>query len=374
MIGIGVILLGSYLICLGLILYGYKKAMPFVTKEPVATVHFSILIPFRNEATNLPQLIQSLNRLNYPGTFFEVLFIDDESEDASVKVIYQCAPQFCFQVLTNKRISGSPKKDALTLGVSNAKYDWIITTDADCILPENFLLTYSAYINQHRTVFVSGGVQYNPKKGFLYNYQQLDNCSLQTTTVGMFGWHKPILCNGANMGYRKEIFFEVNGYEGNNHLASGDDVFLLEKVLSRYPKKVAFVKSSEVSVTTQAVDSWKDLLNQRIRWASKTGNQKSMVSKGVGIIIFLTNLYILIAWVYGFTECDFMLFFAWFVLVKWVMDFLYLFTSCSVLKKPPEATSYFFSFMVYPVITTWVVIKSLRKNYVWKGRTYSIKK
>ena len=117
-----------------------------------------MIIPFRNEAENLPKLLKSIERLQYPKHLFEVILVDDASEDASVSVIKKVldtnsSTDKCtrtnIRVIDNVRESNSPKKDAITSAIQMAKYDWIITTDADCILPKFWLDTFDAFIQKN---------------------------------------------------------------------------------------------------------------------------------------------------------------------------------------------------------------------------------
>ncbi len=371
MIVTGIVFVLFYVLILGGLLFGYNKQPYFNPKNHTNDIGFSILIPFRNETKNIPQLINSLNLLNYPTTQFEVLFIDDESEDDSVLAIKRSNPTFTYRVLKNERYSNSPKKDAITLGVSRATFDWILTTDADCRVPQNWLAVYSTFIEMKKPVFIAGGVTYVRKNGFIYDYQQLENLSLQTTTIGGFGLQKPLLCNGANMGYRKEVFDAVNGYTGNNALASGDDVFLLEKVWSRYPNKTAFVKSKEVVVTTLPVNSWKDLLEQRVRWASKTSSQKSIATKLLGIIIFFTNYYILMGAVFCFIKPTFVWFFMLFTAIKFCVDYLFVFKTALFYAVKLNSFTFLKSFMVYPFSVVFSFFKSFDTQFEWKGRRFT---
>ena len=131
---------------------------------------FSIVVPFRNEAENLPQLLHSISLLNYPNDLFEVLLVDDESfEEFRIQNL-----EFRIQILKNIRKTNSPKKDAINTAIDIAKNDWIITTDADCLVKSNWLQSIDNYIQTANKKMVAAGVSYLPKNGFLFAFQNLD--------------------------------------------------------------------------------------------------------------------------------------------------------------------------------------------------------
>ena len=219
-----------------LFVYGSYKIPNFDWEENTSGTTFSILIPFRNEDLKLPQLISSLNAVNYPKHLFEIIFIDDQSTDGSSKLVEKAmsTSQVSMKLIFNHNPGLSPKKEALKLGIEYAQHDWILTTDADCIVPQNWLLAYHSMIAKHSSKMIAGPVCYYPPKSFMEEFQVLDFISLQGITIGAFGIGLPLLCNGANLCYQKALYNELNGFEGNLHLSSGDDIFLLEKACLLY--------------------------------------------------------------------------------------------------------------------------------------------
>jgi len=125
------------------------KEFQFETVKP--KTKFSIIIPFRNEAENLQNLLESLRKLIYPTDLYEVLLVDDESSDDSVNMIRSfIAKEFPkekhIRVVANNRQTVSPKKDAIITALSEANNSWIVTTDADCTFHENWLTAFRCLI------------------------------------------------------------------------------------------------------------------------------------------------------------------------------------------------------------------------------------
>jgi len=198
---------------------------------------------------------------------------------------------------------------------------------------------------------------------------------LQGITIGSFGHRdsflgKPFLCNGANLCYDKEGFEAVNGFDGNEHIASGDDVFLLQKMMERFPDQVQFLKSREAVVLTSPKDTLRGLLQQRIRWASKTSALKATFPKVLGLLIFGTNLLILIAFVLGISGQVSLAQAGLLFLLKFNIDFLFLHKTSQFFEQQHVMRSYFLSSLIYPFFTVAIVILSFFGGYGWKGRAY----
>ena len=338
-----------------------KRVEVLPNAESKSEICFSIVVPFRNEATNLPMLLQSIENLNYPKENFEVILVDDESQDN-----FQL-PTSNFQIkqIPNQRNSNSPKKDAIQTAIRQAKFDWIVTTDADCIVPENCLLDLNNYIQNNQKEMVCGPVVFKKSSGFLYDFQQLELLSLQAVTIGSFGFGKPFMCNGANFAYSKSLFERLNGFEGNNAVASGDDVFLLQKAANNNPDTVGFLLKSDFVVLTNAATSWNELFFQRVRWAGKSTGYSSNFGKMVALVVFLGNVLFIIALLglfWGRMECALMLF------IKVLVDYL-LARSSAVLYKTPMK-SVFLTALMYPFFSTAVACYSLVGKYQWKGRKF----
>ncbi|WP_240723641.1 glycosyltransferase [Flavobacterium sp. J27] len=325
---------------------------------------FSIIIPFRNEAQNLPQLLKSISQLNFPKEHFEVILVDDDSEEKFQIQSYK----YEITLLDNIRKSNSPKKDAIETAINIAKHDWIITTDADCLVHPNWLLILDNYIQQTHVKMIAAGVAYLEKKGFLHAFQNLDFLSLQGATIGSFGIEEPFMCNGANFCYRKDFFFELEGFQNNNNIASGDDVFLLQKAIKKDKKAIGFCLHQESIVHTSSVDTWKKVFFQRVRWASKSTEYHSLFGKSVAIIVFLANLFwiiFLMLHLLNQINTNYLLIY---VGVKCIIDYIILLQTATSYQS--KLRWLLISMIVYPIFSTTVAFYSLSGKYQWKGRTF----
>lgn len=352
------------------------KAITIDHHTPVNS--FSILVPFRNEELNLPDLLESMTALDYPTTQFEILLINDASSDSSESIVRQYMathPKLNISLVSNDTHNGSPKKNALKKGIELAAYDWIITTDADCVVPESWLKVMDTQINRQSTKMIVAPVSYLPKNGFLHNFQLLDFLSLQGITMGSFGmkdknFGHPFLCNGANLCYSKDSFRQVNGFDGNEHIPSGDDIFLLEKMFQKFPEEIQFIKSKEAIVLTSSKDSFKELIQQRVRWAAKTTAYDSTYTKLVGLLVFATSLSMVILFIMGLLGQLTWLQVGFIFLLKFNIDFVLLFKTSQFFEQQKVMKSYFISSLLHPFYTVLISILSLKKSYTWKDRVY----
>lgn len=365
MIYILYIILTIYCLAIIALIYGFTKVNSFEYLGLKPKTKFTIIVPFRDEIENLPKLLDSFSKLNYPNDLFEVILVDDfSSEEFQVQ-----SSNFKVSIIMNIRVSNSPKKDAISTAMQSVKTDWIITADADCVVHKNWLSAIDNYIQLHPVSMIAGAVSYDCENSFLHYFQQLDLASLQGATIGSFGLRKGFMCNGANFAYTKSFFQELNGFDGNDGIASGDDVFLLQKAVARFPEKVHYLKSENNIVVTKPLDDWKSLFYQRVRWASKTGSYQSSFGKGLGLVVFGGNLAWVLGfgfWVLGLTPfLNIILIF----FLKFVVDAVLIYKANYFLTKN-RMRYLILGSLLYPFFSVSVALYSLFGKYEWKGRRF----
>ena len=256
---------------------------------------FSIVICVRNEEKNIGKLLESI--CNQYFEKFEVIVVDDSSEDKTLEIVKQFVNKLDLKIinLTIEERGCSPKKNAIIKAISISKYDFIFCTDGDCILPGNLLNKYANLFDHEEIKFISGPVTFFEKSNSFFGkiwdkIQIVEFASLVGSAAVSIFSGKPNMCSGANIAYRKSVFYEVNGYEGNLNLASGDDEFLMHKISEKHPKGIVFAKSKDCIVETNACENLKDFYNQRKRWASKWSHYETFTPKMLAIFIFFVNV------------------------------------------------------------------------------------
>lgn len=352
---------GIYLLLLFAFLLGfrkYKKSDFHVNSERIT---FSIVVPFRNEAENLKALLFSFQQLKYHRDDFEIILVNDHSEDD-----FQISGFDLPIVLLNvSEKSLSPKKAAIELAIHHSKMNWIVTTDADCLVPSDWLIKLSDFIHHTSAEMVAGPVFFQKEDNFLTYFQQIEMASLQAVTLGSFGLKNPFMCNGANFSYSKTFFNTLNGFLGNEQLASGDDVFLLQKAVKKFPERVQFLKDANFYVITKSASSWKKLFHQRVRWAGKSTAYSSFMGKTTAIVVFLTNS--------AFIGALILLFFGKFevvtlLILKGLIDIFLAFQVANFYQI--RLKHLFATYLLYPFFSTAVAVWSLFGSFEWKGRRY----
>lgn len=364
-----------YLVLIGSFSFGFNKIKLFEKQDVIAKTKFSIIIPFRNEAEKLPALLRSISELNYPKESYEVIFVDDESDDESINVLNTIPIKIGItrtdiKIISNIRKTNSPKKDAISTAIDIAKYDWIVTTDADCVLPKFWLDTFDAYIQTHQPELLVAPVTYSEPRNFIERFQLLDVLSLQGATIGGFGINQPFLCNGANLAYKKALFQSLQGFDGNAHIASGDDVFLLEKALKKDKKSVHYLKSKDAIVITKAQPNAENLIAQRVRWASKASAYQNSFGKITGLVVILMNMMIVSLVVLSITNLISYKILMYVLLIKFYIDLLLIYKSVEFFEQKDILKTYIPSFFLYPVFSVYVAFLSMFSDYKWKTRTY----
>ncbi len=390
---------GLYLILMLLLFFGWRKIPLFELKHSSPEINFSIVIPYRNEAENLPVLLNSILQLKYPRSKFEIILVNDSSEDASKKICSDFKtryPQLQISLIENHRLSGSPKKDAILTAINKAVFPYILTTDADCKLPEFWLQAFNEKVLETGAKLIAGPVATSKpklnasisefsrteksvyrqeiKKGkkrikYFHAFQEMDFLSLQIAGAGGFGLNKAFMCNGANLCYQKSAFFELDGFSGNGKIASGDDVFLLQKFADK-KLEIAFLKCKEAIVLTKPQQDLTALISQRIRWAAKTPAYKSLFAKLIGFSVLMMNFSLILGCFLTFFKVIpyqpvLLAFF-----FKFNVDFALLFYSAEFFHKKDILRNYFWSSLLYPIFSTSVALMSLFIKFEWKGRTY----
>lgn len=361
--------IGLFVIYCILILYyrlGWEEVRPFLlnTQQPVTKI--SVIIAARNEEENIGKLLTSLESQTYPDKFFEVIVVDDHSTDNTVTVVQD----FAFVKLIRLQLENinSYKKMAIETGIAAATGDLIVTTDADCVVNENWLKIIAACKEETNAIFIAAPVVMQNKFTLLQTFQSLDFLMLQGITAAAVQKRMHNMCNGANLAYERKAFFEVNGFSGVDHIASGDDMLLMQKISERFPGKIFYLLSKDAIVTTRAAESWKEFFSQRIRWASKATNYNDIKIVSALFAVYFFNCSLIALFVAGFWMRDLWWGFAGVLMLKTLIEFMFIYPVAKFYNKQ-KLLNLFPLFqplhIIYTVIAGWL---GMFGSFEWKGR------
>ena len=354
-----------------LFIAGFYKVPNETYKTDVAVNNFSIIVPFRNEESSLGMLIKSLNDIEYPRNKFEIIFVNDNSDDNSLTLVNKLLKTTTLDyTILSLDSSLNGKKEALTFGISKAKNPWILTTDADCIVMPLWLKLFDQKLNDNDVKMLAGAVNFITNgSGFIEAFQTLDLSALIGTSIGSFGIGYPMMCNGANLLFSKDAFYEVSGYDGNIDIASGDDMFLMEKFKKHYPDKLGYLKARGAVVLTHSVSEIDEFINQRVRWAAKSSKYGSDYLKFISVLVGLANISLIILFflaIFGISLSKILPI----ILLKIFVNFWMIKIASSFLDNKRKLYYYPIVSILYPFYIIGISILSQFSSFEWKGRIH----
>lgn len=282
MIWLPIILILPYIIFLLNYYIKLSRSEPF-KKTVVPAVFVSVIVSCRNEERSISSLLHSLSLQNYPPELFEIIVVNDNSTDKTFEIAANHTGIQKIRVVNNQY---NGKKSAIRTGISISKGELIITTDADCQMGDNWISVIAAFYQQNNPDMIICPVKLERESGFFRSFQELEFLSLQGVTAGSALTGKPIMCNGANLAFPKEMYLR---HSNNIHdeIRSGDDIFLLHSLKSERNSKICWIESPEAIVTTEASDTIGSFLQQRKRWISKGTSYTDRDTIIAGISTFL---------------------------------------------------------------------------------------
>jgi len=368
------VLLAAYCTLIVVYRYWFRKLPVFHLPKDIQPVNrFSVIIPARNEEAIIGSCLSSILQQNYPSELFELIVVNDHSTDNTEPIIRSLQKEYANLQLINlaDHLNGelnSYKKKAIEIAIAHSQCEWIVTTDADCFAQPDWLRSIDALIQERQPVFVAAPVMFTNDGRFLSVFQVLDFISLQGITAASVSAGYHTMCNGANIAYRKDAFYKVDGFKHIDQLASGDDMLLMHKIKQAYPNRIAYLFGQEAIITTPPMPDWKSFLNQRIRWASKADKYRDRSIFWVLFLVYAANLgLLLLLLTSAFAEKGFQY---WLLLiaVKTLIEMSFMATVAKFYKQ--EGALGWFPIMqpfhiIYTVVAGWL---GKFGSYQWKGR------
>jgi len=351
----------------------YFSAVAKDSREPVLP-QVSVILPVRNESGNIASCLDTLANQDYNPAFFEIIVSDDFSEDYTADKVRKWAkdhPSARLVLLeggSNSR-ENQGKKKAIERAVAAARGDILLTTDADTFRSPSWIRTMAGAFVDKSISMVLGPVGFTGEKGMFQKMQVLEFLGIMGVTAGSSKLEFPLMCNGANLAYRKECFIAVGGFSGNSGFHSGDDQFLMMNVAGHFGKgSVMFLQDKDAIVLTSPCVTWNDFWEQRIRWVSKSRGYRNGPVIAAGLITAGFPFLILLGGIAGIFYPEILLLssFLWFV--KILSEYPLVWLMAGFFGKKHLLNYYFAAqaFQFFYSITTAVAGQFI--SYSWKGR------
>ncbi len=352
-------------------LYTIWRASKVHAPVPASAEHLTIIIPFRDEAQTLQLLWNALlpQLQSVPGA--AVIFINDHSTDDSAEVISHFEKDYPFILSVAQRESHG-KKAGVDLGVELAKTDWITSLDADTIPDEQWLKHLASHTYGSNDDLFILPLHIGPSNSFIGKLQEVEFLSVMGVTASMAISQQPVLCNGANLCFRREAYLEVRSMRTDMHITSGDDLFLLQALKAR--NRVRWIHDPNVTVHTSPQTSWQNLIAQRLRWMGKTVSIENRSLQITARLTFLMNAIIVVGLFMAIAQP---LTLPWYILLlvsKTIADGLLITAVGKWMCIKQVKRFYFVLIFLYPFYATLLPITSMIYKPTWKGRTTHIKK
>jgi cellulose synthase/poly-beta-1,6-N-acetylglucosamine synthase-like glycosyltransferase len=224
-------------------------------------VQLSIIVAARNEEKGIASCVNALLQQNYPKELFEVIVVNDRSEDRTAEIVADLQygnPNLHLMTITELFDDMPPKKNALRRGIESSRFDILVFTDADSIVPPGWLSGIAQAFSEDVDVVAGYSPFQLETKSLGADFLRYEELKNSIGAAAAIGWQRPYMCTGRSFAYRKEVYLAVNGFESIKHSISGDDDLFIQRVISpllqlrfslRHPQPFASSSISEHDIS-----------------------------------------------------------------------------------------------------------------------------
>ncbi len=320
----------------------------FISSTSGGTQKISIIIPYLEANTEFQHCLDNIAKLKTDLNNIELLCVYDGENQDLPQLELSSFPNF-------KHIKnlGKGKKKALETGVEHASNEWIVFTDSDVQVHPEWLNALQNCFHENFNLVIAP-IRLEAEKTILGTLQLAEHLALQRFTYAFWKKNKPMLCNGANLAVRKSWFLQLNPYQSNLHIASGDDVFLLLETRKRKPESIVYCKFEGAIVTTTAKESYTESIKQRLRWAGKINDYSFVEARDLALTLMIINILFVVNLSISVFDSMQML---WFVFLKIAIDISFVYPVKNELASKRNEIDFFVSGFVYPFYFLWIVVR-----------------
>lgn len=323
-------------------------------------LNISIVISAKNEANNISSLLTSLKNVDYPKNNFEIILIDDYSTDLTLckaKDFANDLPNLRIIQAQNKKYPG--KKGALDIGINSALNDYILITDADCIVNPGWLKRYSDQFKKGYD-FLFGNAPFIIKPGIVNAISRFENMRTFFLYITACKLNFPYSAAARNFGFKKSSFTKIKGYQNTNETISGDDDLLIREAVKN-KMKIGYIPDEDAAVYSETKETIKEYLAQKSRH-TKTSMHYLPFHKIILGSWHLINILLLFSYFLGFYNSWFFIPF----ILKMTCDVLIVKTNQTKSGYKFRTTEIIFLQVIYEILIIINFINALFKEDKWK--------
>jgi len=371
-------LLGLYVLRIITYVIGWYRTGRLLKKQE-SWPGVSIVIPVRDEGSNIDLLLADLVKQDYPVDLLEIILVDDHSGDSTRAKIKSFLEKHRGLRLIQLGSLETGKKAALEKGISASGHPLILNTDGDCRASKSWVSEMVAGFSDPEVKMIIGAVVFEPDKGIFHAMQSLEYFSLTASTAGSAGLNAPILCSGANLAYYRDDYLEFIA-EQEKVSESGDDIFLLLWLKKRYPGAIRFSHSVGSVIRTLPSENFSSLIAQRVRWTSKSKYYRDFDILSTALLIFGLNafmlsillVFLLVPLFTGIWNPQFLLVFGIVLFCKSSVDLLILVPVLRHYHKTRLLRYFVPMEIIYLVYVSLAGLTGQFLSFSWKGRKITI--
>ncbi len=276
-----------------LLIYSALNKLLRLEKLNTAELTLSVVIAAKNEAKNIPSLISALKQQNYSADLFEVIIVDDNSNDNTFEVVKSNIAELSnFKVIHAEEKNYPAKKGALDIGIKHASNPYIVITDADCIPSPDWLRSFAGKFSQGND-FVFGIAPYRQTKSFVNKIAAFENLRAHMIMFAFAKLGFPYSAAARSFGFSLSAFEKIKGYENTTETVSGDDDLLLREAVKN-GMKIGLVTAENAFVFTDTKQTYKEYKNQKLRHTS-TSHHYSLKIKILMALWHISNIVLLLS-------------------------------------------------------------------------------
>ena len=263
-------------------------------RQSVLKPFVSIVIPAKNEAKNIVNILNNLSQQTYPEDLFEVIVVDDKSQDYTATIVNDFMGNISnLQLLSTAGVESSLryKKHPLNLGIRKSQGEILLLTDADCTVSSNWIAAMVSSFTEN-VGMVIGYSEASPVRTITQKLEALDFLMLLSAARGSAALGDPYACTGQNLAYRRQAFDAVGGFSAFASQVGGDDTLLMQQIKRQTSWEIVFSPDPDSFVKSTPQETAWGFITQRIRWATDTLQvwKTDPLFFGIIVVTFLANL------------------------------------------------------------------------------------